>query len=300
MKSQKITLVIMAAGLGSRYGGNKQLASLTPQGYSLLDFSVYDAIKAGFDQIVFVIHPNMDPEFPLFKIPDYQSHIETNYVIQQLNNLPQTFSCPRERRKPWGTGHALLSAKEYLNHPFAVINADDYYGASAYSMMAQFLKATSPNQHAMMGYELENTLSENGSVSRGICKADQKNDLSAIDERKGIIQQNGEIYANDYLGKTLLSPNDITSMNFWGFGQNFTAILETAFIDFLKHNKDLVNEEFYLPYAVQKMIKDQYNNVHILATQEKWFGLTYQEDKPAVIHHLDHLTKAGKYPEQLF
>ncbi len=297
----KPTLLVLAAGMGSRYGGLKQLDELGPNGESIIDYSVYDAIQAGFKKVVFVIRNSFAEEFKERFEPKLRGKIEVEYVYQELNNLPEGFSVPEGREKPWGTGHAMLMAKDAIHESFAIINADDFYGREAYQTVVDFVaNSKDEKEYAMVGYALNNTLSEYGTVSRGVCETDEQNNLLHIVERTKIGYNEGKVvyWENDKV--TELTGNEYVSMNFWAFKKSFFSALETGFTDFLKERGNELKSEFYFNALVDKMIKTKKASAKVLSSDAKWFGVTYQEDKPIVKKSLRSLINKGVYPENLW
>lgn len=298
----KPTLLILAAGMGSRFGGLKQIEPVGPNGETILEYSVYDAIRAGFGKVVFVIRESFAESFKALFEPKLIGRIEVSYVYQETNILPEGFKLPEGREKPWGTGHAVLMAKNVINEPFAVINADDFYGAEAYKVLAEYLtKSVALEKYAMVGYKLYNTLSEFGSVSRGICKTDRNNQLTNITETHKIRSEEGQILCESGGNATIkLSGNETVSMNFWGFHPSIFTNIEKQFVDFLEHSINLPKSEFYIPFVVFEMIKSGLVSVEVLSADSPWFGVTYKEDKPYVIDQIQKLTNGGIYPEKLW
>ncbi|WP_430813098.1 nucleotidyltransferase family protein [Carboxylicivirga sp. RSCT41] len=297
----KPTLLILAAGMGSRYGGLKQMDELGPHGESIIDYSVYDAIQSGFEKVVFVIREDFADAFKERFEPRLSGKIKTEYVFQDLKDLPEGFSVPEGREKPWGTGHAILMAKDAINEPFAIINADDFYGRGAYKQVFDFVgESKESNEYAMVGYALNNTLSEHGTVSRGVCEADEKGNLVNITERTKIGYEGDKIFYYEEDSKTELTGNEAVSMNFWAFKPEYFQHLETAFVDFLKEKGTEMKSEFYFNAVVDAMIKKGEACTKVIRTDAKWFGVTYKEDKPLVQEKLDKLIAEGVYPEKLW
>ncbi|MCK4879548.1 MAG: nucleotidyltransferase [Bacteroidales bacterium] len=298
------TLLILAAGMGSRYGGMKQVDAFGPSGETITDYSIFDALHAGFERFVFVISPKMEEDFKTNYIKKFPSHLKVDYVIQSLDNLPQGFTLPEDRLKPWGTAHAVLMAKDAINEPFAVINADDYYGRKSYKIMNHFLAQTSveaPGHYCMVGFELQKTVSEHGSVARGICQVNDKGYLSGMVERTKIFLKDGEILFKEEDGSVHpLDPMDTVSMNLFGFTPDFFAHIEENFKGFLENNADNPKAELYIPYVVNNLIAAGKSKMSVLQTPESWFGVTYQEDKPKVLKAIRELVDAGIYPESLW
>ena len=291
----KPTLLILAAGMGSRYGGLKQLDQLGPHGETIMDYSVNDAMAAGFGKVVFVIRRHMEEDFKKFILSKYEHKIAVDYVFQELDMLPEGITLNPDRVKPYGTAHAVLVAKDAIKEPFAVINADDFYGRDAFMTMGRFLMSqTDLNTHhyAMVGYQLNKTLSEFGTVSRGICETNDRHELTAITEMTKIrryedgiknVTENGEV--------TLLSETAPVSMNFWGFMPNIFSLMEKMFVDFLKENNDNPKSEFFIPLVVNYLILSKTATIQVLESDAEWFGVTYQEDRPSVVEKL----KSVKY-----
>lgn len=297
------TLLILAAGMGSRYGGLKQLDPVGPSGETLLDYSIFDALRAGFRRVVFVIRRDFEEEFRERIGKFYEQHVEVDYVFQELSRLPDGFSVPEGRSKPWGTGHAIWCARDQVNHPFAAINADDFYGASAYRTLADFFQRTQgeTNRFAMVGYELSRTLSENGSVSRGVCQTNEDRDLLSVVEYTKIEKaENGAHHVNADGTTVPFSGHEIVSMNFWGFTPAVFPLLEQRLIEFLQAHGQEEKSEFYIPFAVADMITKGDAKVTTLSTDSDWFGVTYREDKNVVIESLQKLVQDGAYPASLW
>ena len=298
------TLLILAAGMGSRYGGMKQVDPFGPSGETITDYSIYDALHAGFGRFVFVISPNMEEEFRTSYIKKFPSHLEVDYVIQSIDDLPEGYTLPPDRVKPWGTAHAVMMARDVIKEPFAVINADDYYGRKSYKIMQHFLAQvakTGAGHHCMVGFELQKTISEHGSVARGICKVDRQGYLEGMVERTKIFLQDGNIVFEDEDGSIhLLDPMSTVSMNLFGFTPDFFDHIEKIFKGFLKENMDNPKAELYIPYVVDKLINAGISKMSVLQTPESWFGVTYQEDKPKVLAAIRKLVDEGVYPESLW
>ena len=298
-------LVIMAAGMGSRYGGLKQIDPVDEQGHIIMDFSIYDAIRAGFRKVIFVIRKEHHEAFRNAIGDRISGNIRVEYVFQELTDIPEGFSVPEGREKPWGTGHAVYSCRDAIDGPFAVINADDYYGPEAFSLIYDTLASSEDDdkQHyAMIGYRLGNTLTENGSVSRGICTVDEKGHLCGICERVYIVKRgDGAAYSEDG-GETFteISPEETASMNFWGFSGSFLKELGSLFEDFQRENvpSNPLKAEFYLPSAVSSLIDAGKADVIVRKSSDKWFGVTYQEDKPQVCAAIAGMKEKGIYPSE--
>nr|WP_319399236.1 sugar phosphate nucleotidyltransferase [uncultured Carboxylicivirga sp.] len=297
----KPTLLILAAGMGSRYGGLKQMDELGPHGESIIDYSVYDAIQSGFDKVVFVIREDFADVFKERFEPRLAGKIKTEYVYQDLKDLPEGFSVPEGREKPWGTGHAILMAKEVINEPFAIINADDFYGREAYKQVFDFVAESKvENEYAMVGYKLNNTLSEHGTVSRGVCETNSEGNLVNIVERTKIGYEGEKIFFYEEDSKTELTGTEAVSMNFWAFKPNYFQKLEDAFLDFLKEKGQEMKSEFYFNAVVDQLIKKEEASTKVIRTDSKWFGVTYKEDKPLVQKKIDELISDGIYPAKLW
>ncbi len=300
------TLVIMAAGIGSRFGGGiKQLAPVGPNGEIIMDYSIHDALEAGFNKIVFIIRRDLEKDFREVIGNRIEKICDVSYAFQELDNLPDGFETPSERKKPWGTGHAILSCKGIVNTPFAVINADDYYGKEAFVRVHDYLvseeAAKNPFAFCMAGFILENTLSENGGVTRGVCSVDANGMLSDVVETGDITKIPGGAAVPDSDGKLVpIDAKRYVSMNFWGLTPEFIDCLEEHFVAFLSNLKpEDVKAEFLLPTIVDDMIKSKKATVQVLKTNDKWFGVTYKEDAPIVIESFKKLVEAGVYPEKL-
>lgn len=299
----KPTLVILAAGMGSRYGGLKQVDALGPNGETIIDYSIHDAIKAGFGKIVFVIRKNIEQDFMYIFGTRYRDKIPFDIVFQELDMLPSGFKCPADRVKPWGTAHAVWVTRDVINEPFAVINADDFYGYDSFKELSHAL--TEPNLPAgsyfMVGYRLGNTLSEQGSVSRGICTTDSKTYLQTVVERTHIERINGRVCYKDEKGNDIpVDENVPVSMNFWGFTTDFFSNVENLMTSFFSGSITNAKAEFYIPTAVNNLIEKKKATCKVLPTSASWFGVTYPGDKPMVIEKLRELTAAGIYPSPLW
>jgi NDP-sugar pyrophosphorylase family protein len=297
------TLLILAAGMASRYGSLKQVEQVGPSGETILDYSIYDAIKAGFKKVVFIIRPEIEKEFKKVIIKRLENYIEVNYVFQDINMVPAGFKVPKERVKPWGTSHAVLVAADKINEPFAVINADDYYGTMAFEKMAEFLSKVniSDTTYSMVGYFLNNTLSEFGTVSRGVCETNQNSFLTSITERTKIMKENNKVaYQNENGQLTYLNPDSIVSMNFWGFTPAFFKQVFEQFAFFLVKNMDNPKAEIYLPLVLDELIRSGQGSVKVLPSNDKWFGITYKEDRDKVVTNIKSLVDSGVYPQRLW
>lgn len=303
------SLVIMAAGMGSRYGGIKQLDSFGPDGEIIMDYSIFDAIKAGFDKIVIILREDIYDDFMNIignRLMEF-TNIPIHIVFQSLNDLPDGYKVPDGRTKPWGTGQAILSVKEYIDEPFLVINADDFYGRDPYIKSQIFLSNSILNlkkpKFCLAGYTLENTLSDNGSVTRGICKCDDNGNLLSIEETFGIKCENNIVTGTDSQGnKRILSLTDTVSMNMMGFTPAIFPMLEDKFITFLNKLSDNepLKSEFLLPIAINEMLKDEVIDVEVVKTNANWFGVTFKEDREQVKNSLQKLAETGVYPNSLW
>ena len=298
-----LTLLVLAAGMGSRYGGLKQLDQVGPGGETIIDYSVYDAIEAGFNKVVFIIRHDIEKEMKELLFDKYSAKINVDYVFQELNNVPEGVSVPKDRVKPWGTGHAVLMAKGVINEPFVVINADDFYGKSAFKVVAEYMKSQAKDlkgKNCMAGYRLKNTLSDHGTVSRGVCKVNEHNELVEITERTKIGWENGRIMAEDNGKQLELDGNSFVSMNFWAFTPDVFLELESEFKKFIGLNASNIKSEYYIPSIVSHQMNNKLASFKVLEATDQWFGVTYQEDKPLVINNIKELTGQGKYPEKLW
>ena len=300
-----MTLVVLAAGMGSRYGGLKQLDPVGPSGETVMDYSVFDAMRAGFDRVVFVIRRDIEEAFKQVIGSRYAHKVNVEYAFQRMDDLPGGFPVPADRAKPWGTAQAVYAARTLLHEPFAVINADDFYGADSYRQIAAYLKnppkANGKIRGVISAFVLENTLSENGAVSRGICSVGSSGMLEKVVEHTKISRRaDGKIVnVNDDGSETVLAPDAPTSMNCWGFLPEFVDELEALFRQFLaEHGKEL-KSEFYLPFAVDALIRAGKAEVSVATSRSSWYGITYKEDKPAIMAALKHLVDSGEYPGRL-
>lgn len=300
------TLVIMAAGMGSRYGGLKQIDPIDEYGNKIIDFSIYDACRAGFKKVVFIIKKENEEDFRSCIGDIVKDHIEVAYVHQELTNIPEGFSVPEGRVKPWGTAHAILSCKGTVDGPFAVINADDFYGKEAFDKLYKYLTTHEDDdkyRYAMVGFELKNTLTENGSVSRGVCTKDSEDFLTDIVERTKIVKtETGAAYTEDGENYIDIDDETLVSMNCWGFTKSFLTEVEKAFEEFMKNEVEgnPLKSECFLPFVVDDLLKASKATVKVLSSKDKWFGVTYKEDKPFVMEQIKELKKKGIYPEKLW
>lgn len=299
----KPTLFVLAAGMGSRYGGLKQLDGLGPNGETIMDYSIFDAIRGGFGKIVFVIRKDFEKDFREKIISKYENHIPVEVVFQDLNDLPAGFTCPEERVKPWGTNHAVLMGKKVINEPFAVINADDFYGRDSFAVLGAALSEMNgkKNDYCMVGYRVGNTLSESGSVARGVCSTDKDGYLTTVVERTAIERIDGKVSFKDENNELVtIADNTPVSMNMWGFTPDYFEYSESFFTDFLKENISNLKCEYFIPLMVNKLINDKTARVKVLDTTSKWFGVTYAADRQSVVDKIQALVDAGEYPDKLF
>ncbi len=296
-------LVILAAGMGSRYGGVKQIDQFGPNGETILDYSIYDALQAGFKKIVFVIRRELEDDFKTVFGPKLQGRADVHFVFQELDNLPPGFSVPEGRAKPWGTAHAVLVAKKAVTEPFGVINADDFYGRGAYQILADFLvrQPQDGNEYTIVGYRLDRTLSKHGSVSRGVCQVDANGYLQKIVERTKIYWKGASIVYLDENGQEKeIDGSVLVSMNMMGYTPSFFGHLDRYFEEFLRNSGTDPKAEFFLTWVLDQLINTGQAKVKILSTDEEWFGVTYKEDKPVVQEKIRQLIAKGKYPENLW
>ena len=298
----KPTLVILAAGMASRYGSQKQTASFGPSGETIMDYSIYDAISAGFEKVVFIIREDFADNFKAIFEPKLAGKIKTDYVYQHLNAFVGDRVIPADRTKPWGTAHAVLCCKGKVNEPFAVINADDYYGADAFIKAYDFLlNQCNEKTYCIIGYELKKTLSDFGSVSRGVCEVDTANNLTDINERTKIYRNDaGIIHYEDESGLHELNENSLVSMNYLCFAPGFIDVCEKFFGEFLDNNMQNLKSEFFIPSVTGQFIKAGLGNVKVVPTSAQWFGVTYKEDAPHVQASINALVDAGNYPKSLW
>lgn len=302
----KPTLLLLAAGMGSRYGGLKQLDGLGPNGETIMDYSIYDAIKAGFGKIVFIIRKDFEKDFREKILGKYEGHVPLELCFQSIDALPEGFTCPAERVKPWGTNHAVLMAKDVVNEPFCVINCDDFYNRDAFMVIGKFLSELpegSRNSYAMVGYRVGNTLSENGTVARGICSKDDNGNLTTVVERTEIKRMDGKVCYKDEQGEWVaVEDNTPVSMNVWGFTPDYFDYSDEYFKEFLSDPANMANlkSEFFIPLMVNKLINENTATVKVLDTTSKWFGVTYAADRQGVVDKIQSLVNEGVYPEKLF
>lgn len=300
----KPSLFVLAAGMGSRYGGLKQLDGLGPHGETIMDYSIYDAIQSGFGKVVFVIRKDFEEDFRNKILSKYIGHIPTEIVFQSVDDLPEGFECPAGRTKPWGTNHALLMGKDVIHEPFAIINSDDFYGRNSFEVLAKELRGLtdgSTRHYSMVSFKVGNTMSESGTVSRGVCES-KNGYLTRVVERTKIgFNENKEICFTDEHGtEQKLSPDTPVSMNFWGFTPDYFQFSEQYFVEFLKKDINTPKSEFFIPTVVNKLMQKGEIKVKVLSTDSKWFGVTYSADRQGVVDKLRQLHAQGAYPEKMF
>lgn len=299
----KPTLCVLAAGMGSRYGGLKQLDGFGPNGETIMDYSIYDAIKAGFGKVVFVIRESFKDDFQEQVLHKFKNVIDVEIVFQEITKVPEGSTYNPKREKPWGTNHAVMMGQEVIKEPFAVINADDFYGQDAFQVMADFLRSVDgkQNQYCMVGYHVGNTLSDSGTVSRGVCVVDENAYLQTVVERTTIEEKSGTIIFTDENGEEVVIPaNTLVSMNMWGFTPDYFDHSVDAFKKFLVEKGDDLKSEYYIPTVVNDLIHEEKASCKVLDTSAKWFGVTYADDRPQVLLKLNKLIRKGVYPAQLF
>lgn len=299
----KPTLFVLAAGMGSRYGGLKQLDGVGPSGETIMDYSIYDAVNAGFGKLVFVIRKTFEEDFREKIVKKYAEKIPVELVFQELDALPEGFSVPEGREKPWGTNHAVMMGKDVIKEPFAVINADDFYGRESFKVLADFLSELngSTNKYCMVGYRVGNTLSESGTVARGVCETDENNNLTGVVERTQIKRIDGVVkYRDENDNWVAIDDNTPVSMNMWGFTPDYFKHSDDYFAQFLKENAANLKAEYFIPLLVNKLIVDGTSSVKVLDTPSKWFGVTYADDRPEVVAKLKKLVDEGVYPSPLW
>lgn len=300
MNNPKLTLMVLAAGMGSRYGGIKQIDGFGPHGETIMDYSLYDALRSGFDKVVFIVRQEILDVVREKFMPKLRGKAEVEFVIQSLDKQVPSQYRNAERTKPWGTGHAMLCARDVVHEPFAVINADDFYGLEAFQAVANFFKNEKGGAHALIGYTLKNVLSDHGSVSRGVGEQDANGYLISVVERKTVVKENGKIISKEESGDVVLDPDAKTSMNFWGFQPSIFPLTSEAFENFLKHNWKNPKAEFFIPLLVNAMIHEGKGKVKVVSGGDIWFGVTYQEDKEEVSRRIKAFVDKGIYPERLW
>ncbi len=303
--TMKPTLFVLAAGMGSRYGGLKQLDSIGPDGQTIMDYSVYDAIRAGFGKVVFVIRKDFEDDFRRKVLAKYENHVPVEVVFQSVDALPEGYHAPEGRTKPWGTNHAVLMGAPAIHEPFAVINADDFYGREAFKVMADYLRTMSPDQkgrYCMVAYKVGNTMTENGAVSRGVCTVDASGKLENVVERTAIhFDPDHRIEFTDEQGQIChLDPDTPVSMNLWGFSPDYFEYSDREFRKFLDDNADNPKAEYYIPWAVNTLMHKGDATVDVLTTTAKWFGVTYPEDRAGVVENVTRLHASGEYSTKFF
>lgn len=299
----KPTLFVLAAGMGSRYGGLKQLDGLGPNGETIMDYSIFDAIRGGFGKIVFVIRKDFEKDFRDKIISKYLDKVPVELVFQAIDDLPKGFVCPEDRTKPWGTNHAVLMGKDVIKEPFAVINADDFYGRDSFAVLGKWLseQVAQRNNYCMVGYRVGNTLSESGTVARGVCGTNAEGNLTDVVERTEIMRVEGPVCYKDEEGKWVaIEDNTPVSMNMWGFTPDYFEYSEEFFKEFLKEHLNTPKSEFFIPLMVNKLINEGTATVKVLDTTAKWFGVTYAADRADVVAKIQKLVDAGEYPSKLF
>lgn len=300
----KPTLFVLAAGMGSRYGGLKQLDPLGPQGQTIMDYSIYDAIQSGFGKVVFVIRKDFEKDFREKILSKYEGHIPVEVVFQSTDKLPEGFTCPADRTKPWGTNHAVLMGKDEIKEPFAVINADDFYGRDAFRVIAEDLMRPRDRKgdYSMVGFRVGNTMTENGSVARGVCTTSPEGHLTGVVERTAIsYDKDGKIVFTDENGEVqTLEPNTPVSMNLWGFTPDYFEYSDREFKKFLEKDINTPKAEFFIPLCIDTLIRNGEATVKVLDTDSRWFGVTYAADRPGVVAKFAELHANGTYPEKMF
>lgn len=300
---KKHTLVVLAAGMGSRYGGLKQLDKMSDDGDTIIDFSLFDAIEAGFKKVVFIIRESFKEDFKKIYDERLAGKVEVSYVTQEIDKIPEGYKVDAERVKPWGTGHATLMIKDVVDGNFIVINGDDFYSKGAFKTIIKELDQLDVNSHnmCMVGYNLKNTISENGYVSRGECFVNESQELTNIIERTHIEEIAGEIKRKDDEGNFVpMSENTIVSMNFWGFTPKYLEVLEEEFKNFLRERSEELKSEFYIPTVVNKIIESEMGSVKVLTSDAKWMGVTYAEDRPLVVAQVNRMKSEAIYPKNLW
>lgn len=302
----KPTLLLLAAGMGSRYGGLKQLDGVGPNGETIMDYSIYDAIQAGFGKIVFVIRKDFEDEFRSKILAKYEGHVPLELVFQSIDALPEGFSVPEGREKPWGTNHAVMMAKEVIKEPFCAINCDDFYNRDAFMVMGKFLSELPEDAkgvYSMVGFRVGNTLSENGTVARGVCATDESGHLTTVVERTEIMRIEGAVSYKDEQGEWVaIGDNTPVSMNMWGFTPDYFKYSDAYFKEFLADPKNQINlkAEFFIPLMVNKLINEGTATVKVLDTTSQWFGVTYAADRETTVERIQALVTNGVYPNKLF
>lgn len=299
----KPTLFVLAAGMGSRYGGLKQLDGVGPNGETIMDYSIFDAVNAGFGKLVFVIRQSFEKDFKEKIVEKYEKKIPVELVFQELDKLPQGFTLPPDRVKPWGTNHAVMMGKDVIREPFAVINADDFYGRESFKILADYLKTLekTENKYCMIGYRIGNTLSESGTVARGVCETDKEGNLTGVVERTQVKRIDGMVsYRDENENWIAIDDNTPVSMNMWGFTPDYFNHSDDYFVHFLEENAENIKAEYFIPLLVNNLIVNGVSSVKVLDTPSRWFGVTYAEDRPGVVMKLRQLADDGVYPSPLW
>ena len=300
----KPTLFVLAAGMGSRYGGLKQLDGLGPNGETIMDYSIFDALRGGFGKVVFVIRKDFEQDFRDKILSKYEGHIPCELVFQSIDDLPEGFTCPEGRTKPWGTNHAVLMGKDVIKEPFAVINADDFYGRESFAILADYLKGLEgkKNEYCMVGYRVGNTLSESGSVARGVCETNAEKHLTSVVERTQIERRDGKVMFKEGDIWTAIDDNAPVSMNMWGFTRSILDEIKAGFPAFLEKGikENPMKCEYFLPSVVSDLLAEGRATVRVLESEDKWYGVTYKEDKPVVVAAVQALKDEGLYPQKLW
>lgn len=298
----KPTLLVLAAGMGSRYGGDKQLDKVGPMGETIIDYSIYDAVRAGFKKIVFIIRRDIEEQFKKSFVDPLKNKVEIDYIFQEIDDLPGDLKPSNDRTKPWGTSHAILVAKNKIKEPFGVINSDDYYGVDSFRILYDFLvNDMTDTNYCIVGYKMGNTLSDHGHVNRGVCKVSEKGFLEHIIETRRIEKRTNGIFAPGLKGKMKqYNEEDVVSMNLWGFKASCFKYLEEEFIDFIDRSKNDPKAELDIPTSMDTYVKRGEVTIQILMSDEKWFGVTYREDRPFVVESLQRMVDEGIYPEKLW
>jgi len=298
----KPTLLVLAAGMGTRYGGNKQLDMVGPSGETIIDYSIYDAIRAGFGKIVFVIRRDIEEQVRERFDERLKGKVEVDYVFQEITNVPEGITVTPERKKPWGTSHAVLVAEQKIKEPFGVINADDYYGVDSFKILHDFLvNDKDPNCYCIVGYKMKNTLSEHGNVNRGVCSTGNDGLLKSVVETINIEKTSFGAQAPDANGKMQkFTGEEIVSMNLWGFKQSCFKFLEEEFRSFINKSGMDLKSELYIPTSLDRFVRNGQITIKVLMTNEKWFGVTYREDKPSVVESIKKMVSEGVYPAKIY
>ncbi len=298
----KPTLCVLAAGMGSRYGGLKQLDGVGVSGETIMDYSIYDAIRGGFGKVVFVIRHDFEEDFRKIVLSKYENHIPVDVVFQETDTLPEGFKVPEGRVKPWGTNHAVMMSKDIINEPFAVINADDFYGRESFAVLAEQLRASTgkENTYCMVGYRIGNTLSESGSVARGVCSTDDSDYLTEVTERTEVMRIDGKVSYKDGEKWIAIPDNAPVSMNMWGFTPDYFRYSDEMFADFLHASAGNLKAEYFIPMVVNNLVENKKVTVKVLDTPCLWFGVTYASDRPEVVAKIKALVDAGEYPARLW